>query len=202
MLEIANFIASNPQSAVSFLAVLLACFLGYLLYRQWEKNSEKLDQSFKDTEMRFEVRAKSLEESFSETRNEILKHRDDMGKASKAINGDMLKVKEKIFEMKSELSDQVDDLRKFSAEIHRSMILAQDTAKIAIENLNEKLGRVIVIENKMQTFESYLTKLQESNGESKTELLKHQGWIVEMAKSLKSQKAKLEALERETKGEK
>lgn len=202
MLEIANFIASNPQSAVSFLAVILACFMGFLLYRQWEKRSSQMEESFQVTETKFEIRSNSLEKAFSETRAEIHAHREDMGKATKAISGDMLKVKEKIFEMKSELADQVEDLRKFSSEIHRSMILAQETAKIAIDNLNEKLGRVIVIENKMQTFESYLTKLQESNGETKTELLKHRGWFGELAKSLKDQKSKLEALERESKGAK
>lgn len=199
MLEIATFIVSNPNAAVSFLAVLLAAFLGYLLYRQWEKRSTKLEENFSSAEARFTIQSKSMENYLAETRRDLTSHRDDLGKASKAIAGDMLKVNERIFDLKQEISNQVGELRKFTSEIHRTMVLAHDTSKIAIESLNEKLGRIIIIENKIATFEQLITKVQHNGGQNTTDILKHRAWFADVGKTLAAQKTRLETLEQQTK---
>jgi chromosome segregation ATPase len=200
LIEIANAIVSNPSAALTLLSVLIACGMGYALYSMWLKRTVEMNQRWEEAETRFTIRSASIETSLSDTRKDLALHREDMGKASKAIAGEMLKTKEKIFELKQEISSQVDEIRRFSAEVHRSMVLANETAKVAIENLNEKIGRVIVIEDKMATMESLITKLNVHSGENKTEIIKHRSWFEQVAKNLATQKDRLENLEKNLKG--
>lgn len=178
MIEIATFIATNPSAAVSLIAVLLACLMGYLLYSQWEKRTTQSEEVLTGAETRFNYQSKAIEKKLQETRDDLNVHREDMGKATKAISGDMLKIKEKIFELKSDITDQVDQIRKHSNEIQHSLVLANETTKLAMDNLNEKIGRVVALEKQLEV--------------AKADITKHRAWIQTIGENLKIIKSRTE----------
>ena len=54
-----------------------------------------------------------------ETRKEMQTHSENMGKATKAINGDMLQIKENIFELKRDVMDKIEILKSFTSDLQR-----------------------------------------------------------------------------------
>ena len=55
--------------------------------------------------------ARNFEEQLGLTRKILRQHSEDLGKATKAINGDMLKIKDNIVNFKNELFSEMNEIR-------------------------------------------------------------------------------------------
>lgn len=195
MEELITFIAQNPSAALIVIAMALACLFAFLLFGSFKTQVSEMKSSNTSFGDRMEELKEDINRKFNETRLELSRHRDDMGKATKSIQGDLLKTAERIFELKQDMTREVLNLRALSTDTARSLEVANQTSKIALENLNEKLGRVILIEKTIEVYNAQITKLQEGVGGTRTDLHKHSQWFTSIATALKMQKEQLQKLE-------
>lgn len=197
-----TFIAQNPSAAVIVVAIALACLFAYLLFGSFKSQVTDMKKHHDTFGDRFEFIKAAFDRELSATRAALLSHREDMGKATKAITGDLLKVSERVFELKQEMTRELLNLRALATDTGRNLELANQVSKLAIENLNEKLGRVILIEKTIETYGAQITKLQEGNGKAATDLARHHQWFASIGEALKAQKIQLEKIERDFKNKK
>lgn len=194
-----TFIAQNPSSALIVIALGLACLFAYLLFQNFKTQIGEAKTTAEKFTDKMDGIKESLEAKLQSTNLLLNSHREDMGKATKAINGDMLVMKEKVFELKQDLILEIAKVQGNTQETGRALELARETSKLAIDNLNEKLGRVILIEKNIEIYGAQITKLQEGVGQNSAEYAKSKQWFVSIAQALKAHKEQLEAIKRDQK---
>lgn len=189
-----TFVAQNPSSFLIVVSLALACLFAYLLFQNFKTQITKASDAAESFTDKMDMIKASLENKLQATNLLLNSHREDMGKATKAINGDMLAIKEKVFELKQDLILEIEKTKHLSQETGRNLELARETSKLAIDSLNEKLGRVILIEKSLETYGSQITKLQEGVGRGVTDQARNDQWFSSIAQALKTHKAQLEEL--------
>lgn len=194
-----TFVAQNPSSFLIVVSLALACLFAYLLFQNFKTQITKASNAAEMFTDKMDMIKVSLENKLQATNLLLNSHREDMGKATKAINGDMLAIKEKVFELKQDLILEIEKTKHLSQETGRNLELARETSKLAIDSLNEKLGRVILIEKSLETYGSQITKLQEGVGRGVTDQARNDQWFSSIAQALKAHKAQLEELKRDQK---
>jgi len=199
METLVEFIAKHPSAAVIVVALLLACVFASLLFSSFKTRTESMEKNLEKTIDKFETISERNQIKMVDMRDALNLHKDDMGKATKAIAGEFLMIKEKIFELRQDLSIEIDKVKSLAKDTQRSLELANTTSNIAIESLNEKLGRVIIIEKDIQTHSSQIVTLQEGVGSTKSTLSTHGRVFSSVAQALAQNKTRLEAIEKELK---
>lgn len=194
MMELVLFLTQNPQLIVTVVALLLSCFLIWMMYRQWAKRTEQSEVKYAEAAGKFDGRAASIEANIDVLSKQISDHREAMGMATKAISGEMLKTKEQLFEMRKGLTEEVEKIKAFTAEVHRNMILANEVSKIAIESLNDKLGRVIMLEKNVNEMKDNFGKVKTANDETNAELVRQKQWFKQVGEALNVQKKALNSI--------
>lgn len=186
-MDLVKLILENPLQVVTIVALLLVGFLVIELYRAFKNRLGKSDEDFTEN-------SKLIRVDLKETRHELRAVRDSLGKATKALQGEMLTVKENLFQLKTELVTEINNVKSLSTQTAHALTLANETARVSMEALNEKYGKIIHIEKLLDTHSNQITKLQESGGGHATTLAKHNGWFGDVARSLKLNKEKLDSL--------
>lgn len=194
-----TFIVENPSSAIIVVALGLAVLFGYLLFKSYQKENELLRASNSELGANMNTFKTSVETQFKEQTAAMKNHSSDMGKFQKAITGDLLKTAERVFELKQEMLKELLNLKALSMETDRNLKLANEVSKLAITSLNEKLGKVVLIEKALDTYGSQISKLQEQSGSHNIRLDKQHDWFTSIGEALKAHKVKLETLERDFK---
>lgn len=189
-----TFVVEHPGSAVTVVALSLACLFGWLLFGSFKKQVEDIQKYHDNFGDRFELMKSSVERDLSITRTALTNHREDMGKATKAINGDMLKIKENIFELKRELLVKVDEAQLQVANLEREARALAHVLELTTEKFEAKFGKIIQFKEELAAAHGKIIRLEESQGAFKIDIVKHQQWFGEVGKALKAQKAELDAL--------
>ena len=96
--------------------------------------------------------ADSFEKQLGSTRNLLRQHSADMGHCTKAINGDMLKIKDDILNFKNELFDQIQDLKKEFTDIERKNEILATRMEMSTDKYN---ARSTDIKNTIDLIKSY-----------------------------------------------
>ena len=78
-----------------------------------------------------------------ETRKEMQTHSENMGKATKAINGDMLQIRENIFLLKQDVMDKIEVLKGFTAELQRRNETLAHQLNLTTDKFEEKFGKIL-----------------------------------------------------------
>ncbi len=185
----------NPMQAALVVAILIACWLARELFKNFKSEVLDLKKSAGEVGQQMYAHRNATSKQFLEHKAMLDAHKDDMGKFTKAVQGELLKTTERLFELKQEMTRELLNLRAMATDTERNMKLANEVSKLAIESLNEKLGRVILIEKTIETYGAQITKLQEGNGQASADIGKHQQWFASIGEALKFQKAQLQKLE-------
>lgn len=199
MEELFKIISEHPASAVNVVALFLAGLFAKLLFGSFTKRLTKNEHHMEQANTRYEISSSEIKSYVKQLETTIATHKDDMGRAAKAINGDMLKMRERLFEIRQELVAEID---KFKSNIKAStdnLLMAQEITKITIKNYEEKLGRVILIEKDVETHKSQITALQEGVGSTKSTLSNNDRRFENIAVALEKHKKSIEALDKKTK---
>lgn len=191
MMDFVLFIAQNPQMAVTVISLFVACFLVVLLYLQWNKRTKESEKIFAVEREKFDARATSVETKIDGLTSKITGHQENLGIAVQSISGELLKTKEQIFEMRSGLAKEVETIRSFTAEVNRNMQMATEITKIAIDNLNQKIGRVITLEQNVLDISQNLGKVRTVADETAAELIRNRLWFKQTGDHLARQKEEL-----------
>lgn len=187
----------NPMQAALVVVILIACWLARELFKNFKTEVSDLKKSAGEVGQQMYAHRSATSKQFLEHKAMLDAHKDDMGKFTKAVQGELLKTSERLFELKQEMMRELLNLRAMATDTERNMTLANEVSKLAIQNLNEKLGRVILIEKTLDAFDGQLSKLQETTGQHSIDLHKQQQWYGSVAEALKLQKAQLQKLERD-----
>lgn len=199
MEAIAEAITQNPQTALTLIAVLCALGFAWLLFSSFKARVDKFETAVDDAGSRINFAQNAFDLKFNELKMALFHHSSDMGKATKAVQGDFLKMKEQILNLKQELISEVEKVKSLSIETTSSLKLANEITKLSIEGMNEKLGKIIVIEKEIDILKGQVPKFQEGLGQTRTEVVKYTSQIGSLAKHLQDTRTKLNSLELEIK---
>lgn len=152
MFDIADALLKNSDKIIEFVALAIALFFGHKLFKQFES---KVDQAETNTanwsdEVQAELRGTKLA---------VATHSEDLGKATKAIAGDFLKMKEQLIDLRSDISKSADQLRHDLTKTMSELALIDQKTKFISDHVTEKTGKVIIVEQKMIALEDTMTKL-------------------------------------------
>lgn len=182
-----SMFATDPLKAIAVCAVFLATY--FIIQAK-----KRLEKDFNGFEKKLEVYDRSFEHHARETRKALSEHQDAMGKATKAINGDMLKIKENLFELKRELIVKVEEARAQVASLERESKAMSHALSLTTEQFEAKFGRIIEFKKELETAHGKIIRLEESQGGFKIDVVKHREWIGQIGQTLKAHKAELDAL--------
>lgn len=187
MEAIISMFVTDPLKAIAVCAVFLATYLII-------SAKKRLEKDFQGFENKLSVYERSIEFHASETRKALATHSDHMGRATKAINGDMLKIKENIFELKRELIQKVDEARAQVASIEREAKAIAHALQLTTEQFEVKFGRIIEFKKELETAHGKIIRLEEASGTFKIDIVKHREWFGQVGQTLKAHKAELDQL--------
>jgi chromosome segregation ATPase len=185
--QIISLFVDDPMKAIAVCSVFLASFLAVALYKRLKKDF----QGFESKMDRYET---AIEHHATETKKALATHSENMGRATKAINGDMLKIKESVFELKRELVLKLDEARAHVAHLERQTLAMSQALLLTTEKFDEKFGRIIEFKKEIETLHGKVLRLEESSGSIRIDIVKHTEWFGQIAKTLKAQKAELDEL--------
>lgn len=201
MESLVEFITKNPGSALIAVSLALACLFAYLLFQSFKDRVRSIETILDAMVSRTEAFGESIRKDLSNLKHALYEHQDSMGKATKAINGDVLQIKEKMFEVKLELMTEVERLEKLLEQSRHNLQLANENSRMAVDTLAQKLGRVIVIEEGLRTQEQRVKEVEQriKAGESVNDT--HRKWFSAVAQTLQKHKESLDIIQKAKKGE-
>lgn len=187
--KIAEIVLADPIKAVAVIAVALVL---YFIKRDYQDR----EVQFKGFEDRLKSWDKSIYSHMRETRDTLIRHSDDMGKATKAVNGDMLKIKETVYELKHDVHEELISTKNLLAAVQRDTDMMTTRLEYAIKTFDDKYGRVIDFKRDLDLMIGKVTKLEESTGELQIKNIKHQENMSQVAQALNVQQSQIEQLKR------
>lgn len=188
MEAIIQAIAQNPSNAIVVVALALACLFAYLLFMAFKEQVSDLKNSNQGFATKLDGHVETMNEKIND-------HKEAMGLANKALKGDLLIIQEKTLNLKESFMRQIEGLKNLARDTQVSTELANQTAEMAIKSLEQKLGRVILIEKTLEIYGSQLEKLQTRVGEFGTKQIKNDEWFSSISFALKAHKDQLSKLE-------
>ncbi len=157
---------------LDWLALGLLGLVAWFIKKEYSRSEEQM-KSFSDKMTVWEA---SIKKHFADTRTHLAMHSDSMGKATKAINGDMLKIRENLFEVKQELFDKIEKTKTDSSE------------------LDQKIGRVIELKKDISMAHGKIIHLEENTGILKVDISEQKKNIRNLGQIIKLTRDDLENL--------
>lgn len=118
-------------------------------------------------------------------------HAQEMSVFIKAINTDMLKIKENIFDLKQEMISKIDSLKDTVNYLEREFKLISDNMKKTKDQFDESFGRVINIRSEIDATYSRIMRLENDGKDLRSQYDKHEEWFTQINQMLKDQKEKM-----------
>lgn len=194
-----GLLKSDPVKAV----VVVLLFLCVALFLELKKRFTHDLTRFEKTLGTFTTKMGYWEERISmhtaETGKSLLRHSEDMGKATKAINGDFLKIHEAFLAMKQQTIDEIEKLKSFSATLERQFLLIAQKCDLSVDAINEKFGRIIEIKKNLETLNGKVILIEENVGKQSTRMAKHEEHFTTVGNTLANHKSALEQIQSEIK---
>lgn len=134
-----NLLEQSAQTIVNIVLIAVCFWLLKIIYTMFSKriesNETKMSEFF--SEMSGEMK---------KTRDQVEQHSSNLGKATKAISGDFLKMRESIFNVQQDFFKEATDLKKSLSDTRSDLLMINQKNQYITEKLNEKNGKIIVIE--------------------------------------------------------
>lgn len=189
MNEIIDSFIQDPTKGIALGAVFLASY--FIVADRKRRESD-----FKSFEGKLSVWEKSTHDNMSSTRSALSKHSEDMGKATKAISGDMLQIKESIFELRQGLLTKIEELREFASKLERDTRSVAQSFDITVEKFDERFGRVIQLREEINIAHGKIIQLEEKTGQFHVNIAKSDKRFQQIASALALQKTEIEKLQK------
>lgn len=188
--DLLGILFAHPEHAATICSVFLAALLISLL-------AKKLVKDFNSFESRLAQWEISVSGHMSETRRSLAHHSDDLGKATKAINGDMQKIKESVFELKQDLLSRIESMREIAGHLERQVKMLAVAVKTTTERFEEKYGKIVELRQALDEGYGKIIRLEGSAKSVREELIKHEEWFRKIAKTLTDHKDDLSKIKKE-----
>lgn len=176
-----------PFHALAVVAIVLAGYLA-LYFKQ------RLVKDFEGFGQRLDLWTRSMGQHMRETRYALNEHQESMGKASKAINGDMLRIRESVFELKQDINTQIESLKVWAGELERGVEKNAHQVGMAIEAFDEKIAFVVRLQNQIADIHGKIILIEKDAATQRWTVEKHNEHFERVAKLLKHHKAEIDRL--------
>lgn len=191
--KLVELFISNPLSAIS---VVMFALLAWFIKRDYARR----ENQFKRFGATFSNWEKELATQAAKTKTALSLHSEDMGKATKAINGDMLEIKKEFFQLKQELFEKMGEAQNAVSHIEREAKALIHGLQMAVEKLEGKFGKVSEYKEEIEKTWGKIYSLEENTGKLEETVNKgHRNNFRALAKALKSQQSEIETLKKASK---
>jgi predicted nucleic acid-binding Zn-ribbon protein len=180
MKEFFELLLNNPEKAVILALAVIASGLFLHVKNQFVGQ-------LKGFTTKMDLWESSLKLHMGETDRSLKTHSEDMGKATKAINGDMLKIKEEVFELRKTISLDIEMLKSFISEVERNLLKTSENSKIVIQSLAR-------MRSELNTINSKLITIDTEKGKTEVRIAKIQDTLGLASKVIKQNRDDLEKL--------
>ena len=153
-------IIQNPWQVIASLVLLVAIYF----FQKYNSRIENTVDKFID---RVNGMLASNELKQKETRDELIAHKDSMGKATKAINGDMLRIEKSVFSLKQDLSNELQNIKNETSRITREFDTLSNNLKLSVEGFNDRYGALIEFKKKIETNLGKIILVEENTGKNR-----------------------------------
>ena len=187
--DILALIDLGGQKIITIISLVIAIYL--VVYFK-----KHLFKRFEGFEANMSTWSNSIEFHMKETRTALSSHTDSMGKATKAINGDMLKIRENVFELKQEIIIKIEDLKTFTSQLLRDTEILAHHLELTTQKFDDKFGRIIEFRETLNHLHGQVTQLDELTGKFKIMHAGHLRNISDISKVLKNQKEEIETIKK------
>lgn len=188
MSDLFQMIIESPVRALAFVLMLACVALLEIIRRSFFKRIE-------DNEKKLETFERSIGSHFKQTRVALASHSDDLGKATKAVNGDMLQIQKEVFTLKSDLLQRTVELETYARQLeHRTAGLAQ-VFQGTVDNFDLKLAHIVNLRKELESLHGKVLHIEENSGQFRITIGKLSEQMSAVAIGLKSHAAKIKSLE-------
>src|SRR3954469_21614989 len=113
MTALIALLISSPQSVVTILALLFCALFAIDFRRRLAADFARFEKVLAENSVLLTHHMASTRDELkahtAQMRDELRAHMDAMGKAAKSLSGDMLRVKESLFNLKQEMVDRLEN---------------------------------------------------------------------------------------------
>lgn len=150
---------TDPLKAALFGAILLVAWFIKNDHKRRAEQFTAFENKMRDWESKIDVH-------ITTSSMVMQKHSENMGNATKAINGDMLSTKEKLFELRTTIHEEIDALKVVYAQMQTQLELALQTVEKAIDELKGKFLTINETKKAVTMFQSKIIHLEENTGKT------------------------------------
>ncbi len=177
-----NLLISSPTNILTVLALFL-CGVLILDFKR------RLNSDFARFEKILAENSVLLTRHMGETRDDLKSHAETMIKATRGLNGDMLKVKESLFNLKQEMIERLENIKQFAKNLEHDARTLAHALELTAEQFEEKFGRVILLRQELEEHYGRVHLIEKTTS-------KHQEWFTSVAQSLKAHSDELARLKK------
>lgn len=150
MIELLNFLKDISKESWQLIVVviligILLVIVFFLSKALLKSFTDKMDENTATTA----IWSKQVQDQLVKVTSDLDDHKDSMGKATKAINGDFLKMRESIIEVRNDFFKDSISLKKELSDTRADLLMIGQKTQFAADALNEKNGKIIMVENNM-----------------------------------------------------
>lgn len=189
---IISLLKSDPVKAVAVLLIVMCAVLFFDLRRRFSKDIIGFNVSINGFTKKMTYWEEQIRNHTAETGKNLLRHSEDMGKATKAINGDMLKIHESFLALKEQTLTEIEKLKTFGGALERQFLLLAQKNEMTLEAMDQKFGRVIEIKKNLEQLNGKVTLIEETFGSNHAKNLERFGSI---GKTLETHKTALQQIQ-------
>lgn len=146
MIELINFLTEISKEAWQVVVIMILLAFCILLVKiLFNSFKEKLDDHLSTT-AHF---SSEVQGALTGMKHDIEQHKDSMGKATKAINGDFLRIKESILDLREAITKESSEIKKQTLDLKTELSISIEKSKFISESVTEKTGKIILVEQNM-----------------------------------------------------
>lgn len=192
MAEVLKLFTSDPIRAIAICAIFVATY--FIL--AFKKNLEK---QFKSFETQMDDWTGTIKKHMTDTRSELKTHSENLGKATKAINGDMNTIERSVFNLKKDVLERTAQLQQFAVELESETQKLSQVFATNVDRFELKLGQIVELKKELATAYGKIERLEGTTGELRILIGKHKDHLKAAGKILKHHQSQLDALKRREK---
>lgn len=198
MKELADLLLDSPVRFLVVIVVLAMFALIVLLARIVAKHFTSEFSSFKT---KMDVWERSIEMHMRETKRALTSHSTDLGKATKAVNGDMLKIEKAVFEMRTDTLGKIAEAGATAVKLEAETKALARVFTSTVDNFDQRLAHIVNLRKELAALHGQITRVQTESGEFRVlhgkVVEKFEGQVGTIAKALKKHQDEIEQIKKD-----
>ena len=178
MIDVLGLFEVNPIKAIAVCAMLLCVLLITYIVKRTLK-------SFDGYEKRIDLATTSIESHMVETGKTLKSHSVDLDKATRSINGDIVRIEKSVFSLKKDVLEKTSELKEFASKLERETRSLAHMFELNIDKFDQKLAHIVNLKKEIEMFSNKIIHIEENTGKLHTLLVNQDQKIKDFGRVLK-----------------